>query len=226
MTRTQNARIAGFTFLFYIAVAFPSMLLLDRATSGEGIAAKLASIAQHATDVRVAVVLVLLGSFAALVLAVTLYAITREQDPDIAMLALTCRVCEGVISGISIPETLGLLWLATATGPSAPDPGAVHALGTYLLRGDMAFTATFFAVGSTLFCYLLLRGRMIPIPLAWLGLIASVLLVVALPLQLVGFLRGPITSLMYIPMLAFEVACGLWLLIKGVAPVSPATKRD
>ncbi len=217
MTRTTNARIAGFTFLFYIAVAFPGMVLLGRATSGEGIAAKLANIAQHAADVRVAVVLVLLGCLSALVLAVTLYAITREQDPDIAMLALTCRVGEGVISGISIPETLGLLWLATATGPNAPDSGTARALAGYLLSGDMALTATFFAVGSTLFCYLLLRGRMIPIPLAWLGVVASVLLVVALPLQLAGVLRGPITSLVYLPMLAFEVPLGFWLLIKGVA---------
>ncbi len=224
MTRTTNARIAGFTFLFYIAVAFPSMVLLNRATSGEGTAAKLASIAQHATDVRIAVVLVLLGCFAALVLAVTLYAITREQDPDIAMLAMICRVGEGVISGISIPETLGLLWLATATGPDAPEAGTARTLGAYLLRGDMALTATFFAVGSTLFSYLLLRGRMIPIPMAWLGVIASVLLVVALPLQLAGLLRGPITSLLYLPMLAFEVPFGLWLLIKGVA--APARRQS
>ena len=224
MTRTTNARIAGFTFLFYIAVAFPGMVLLDRATSGEGIAAKLASITQHTTDVRVAVVLILLGCFAALVLAVTLYAITLEQDPDIAMLAMTCRLAEGVISGISILQTLGLLWLATATGPNAPDTGAANALGVYLLRGDMALTATFFAVGSTLFTYLFLRGRMIPMPLAWLGVIASVLLVVALPLQLVGVLRGPITSLMDLPMLAFEVALGLWLIVKGVA--EPARRQS
>ena len=32
MTRTTNARLAGFTFLFYIAIAFPSMVLLDNAT--------------------------------------------------------------------------------------------------------------------------------------------------------------------------------------------------
>lgn len=217
MTRTTNARIAGFTFLFYIAVAFPSMVLLERATSGEGIAAKLASIAQHAADVRVAVVLSLLGCFSALVLAVTLYAITREVDADLAMLALTCRVGEGVISGISIPETLGLLWLATATGANAPDPGAAHALGAYLLRADMAVTATFFAVGSTLYSYLFLRGRMIPVPLAWLGVLVSLLLVVGLPLQIAGVLRGSITQLMYLPMLAFEVPLGLWLLVKGVA---------
>jgi hypothetical protein len=222
MTRKTNARLAGFTFLFYIAVAFPSMVLFGRATSGEGIAAKFASIAQHATDMRVAVVLTLLGCFSALVLAVTLYALTREVDNDLAMLALTCRVAEGVISGIFIPETLGLLWLATATGVNAPDPGAAHALGAYLLKGDMAVTATFFAVGSTLFSYLFLRGRMIPVALAWLGVLASVLLVVGLPLQIAGILRGSITQLMYLPMLAFEIPLGLWLLIKGVA--TPTTR--
>lgn len=217
MSRTTNARIAGFTFLFYIAAGVASMVLFGRATTGEGIAAKLAGIAQHATYVSVVVVLGLLMCFSALVLAVTLYAITREQDPDLAMMALTCRVAEGVLAGTSIPETQRLLWLATATGANAPDTGAAHALGAYLLTGDVALTGTFFAVGSTLFCYLLLRGRMIPIPLAWLGVVASVLLVVGLPLQLAVFLRGPITSLVWLPMLAFEVPFALWLLTKGVA---------
>jgi hypothetical protein len=56
MTRTTNARIAGFTYLFYIAVAFPATVLLTRATSGDGTAARLAGLARHATDVRLAVV--------------------------------------------------------------------------------------------------------------------------------------------------------------------------
>ena len=124
-------------------------------------------------------------------------------------------------SATGIPSTLGLLWLATATGADAPEAGAAHALGTYLLRASVALTATFFAVSSTLFSWLLLRGRMIPIPLAWLGVVASVLLVVGLPLQLAGFLRGPITSLMWLPALAFEVPLALWLLIKGVAMPAP-----
>jgi len=221
MTRTTSARIAGFTFLFYIAAGITSLVLFGGATGGEGIAAKLAGIAQHASQVRITVVLDLLQCFSALVLAVTLYAITREQDPDLAMLALTCRVGEGVIGAIGIPSTLGLLWLATAPGASAPDTAAAHSLGGYLLRGNVALTATFFAVGSTLFSYLLLRGRMIPIPLAWLGVVASVLLVAGLPLQLAGFLRGPVTSLMWLPMLAFEVPLALWLLIKGVAIPAP-----
>jgi len=59
---------------------------------------------------------------------------------------------------------------------------------------------------------------MIPAPLAWLGVAASVLLVVGLPLQLAGFLGGPVTSFIWLPMLAFEVPLALWLLVKGAAP--------
>jgi hypothetical protein len=222
MTRTTNARVAGFTFLFYIAVAFPGMLLMNRASSGEGIAAKLASIALHASDVRVAIVFELLGCFSALVLAVTLYSITRDQDPDLAMLAMTCRVAEGVIGAVSLPTTVGKLWLATAAGVDAPDPAAANALGALLMKLPswlgIPISATFFAVGSTLFAYLLLRGRMVPVALAWLGVLASILVAVGLPLELVGILRGSFTQvIMWLPMLAFEVSLGLWLLIKGVA---------
>jgi len=217
MTRTTNARIAGFTFLFYIAVGITSLVLFGQSTSGEGIAAKLAGIAQHATNVRVVILLGLLQCFSALVLAVTLYALTRDQDHDLAMLALSCRVGEGVLGATGIPATLGLLWLATATGADAPDIGAARALGAYLLREYVALTATFFAVGSLLFSWLLLRGRMIPIPLAWLGVVASILLVVVLPLMLAGFIQGPMTNFVWLPMLVFEVAFALWLLIKGVA---------
>jgi hypothetical protein len=219
MTRTTNARIAGFTYLFYIAVAFPSMVLLDRATRGEGIAAKLVSVAQHATDVRAATVLTVFSGFSALVLAVTLYAITRDVDSDLAMLGFTFRVAEGVAGGLAIRRPLELLWLATAAGANAPDAAGAHALGAFLLMGQGAGSgANFFAVGSTFFSYLLLRGRLVPVPLAWLGVVASLLLVVVVqPLQLAGFLTDLGWSI-WMPMLAFEMALALWLLIKGVAP--------
>ncbi|HEY4595158.1 MAG TPA: DUF4386 family protein [Thermoanaerobaculia bacterium] len=168
MTRRTNARIAGFTFLFYIVAGLSSMALAGR---------------PHATDV-----LSLLTSFSALVLGVTLYALTREQDADLALLALTCRVIE------AIPGHEG---------------------------------AVFFTVGSTLFAWLLLRGRMIPAALGWLGVLASLLLVVILPLQRAGLFGGPtswtssVTWLIWLPALVFEIALALWLLLKGVATPPP-----
>jgi hypothetical protein len=223
MTRTTNARIAGFTFLFYIAVAYPSLVLFNRAIGGETMSAKLSTLALHATDVRLAVVLTLLGCLSALVLAVTLYALTREQDPDLALLALTCRVGEGVTGALSIPSMLGLLGLATATGADAPDSGAAQALGRFVLE-PAPIPATFFAVGSTLFAWLLLRGRMVPVWLAWLGVLGSAVAVVVLPLQLAGVLTGPVTQLMWIPVAVFEVVLAVWLMIKGAA--LPRSRTD
>jgi hypothetical protein len=129
--------------------------------------------------------------------------------------------------------TLGLLSLATADGASTPDAAAANVIGSFVMtvrRWNPIIAATFFAVGSALFSWLLLRGRMIPVALAWLGVLASVLLVVGLPLQLAGFLHGPVTQLMWIPMAAFEIPLGLWLLVKGVRmpptrPSPPAHAR-
>jgi len=165
VTATTNARIAGFTFLFYIAAGVGSLALGGQA---------------HLRDV-----LTLLTSFCALVLAVTLYALTRKVDRDVAMIALLCRFVEGI---------------------PGHDGGAI-----------------FFATGSTLFCWLLVRGRMIPAALAWLGVLASLGLVALLLLQRAAVLgvtnwSSSVTWLVWLPMLIFELAFAAWLIVKGVEP--------
>jgi hypothetical protein len=63
---------------------------------------------------------------------------------------------------------------------------------------------------------------MVPVSIAWMGVLASGLLAVALPLQLAGFPTGPLTGYYrWLPALVFQTMLALWLLIKGVA--SPAT---
>lgn len=173
MTRTTAARLAGFTFLFYIAVGISSM-----AGAFRGPAADLAIYAQNAS---------------AVILALTLFVVTRVEQPVVAALGALFRFAEG------------------ALGP------ALDLAGMAVSRPTLV-AATLFAIGSLFFCWLLLRGRMLPRALAWTGLIASVILVVGLPLQLAGLLGAPITMLMWMPMLAFEVPGGLWLLARGVPP--------
>jgi|CXWL01.1.fsa_nt_gi hypothetical protein len=157
------ARVAGFTFLFYIVTGMTSLALPSQAPLVEA--------------------LNLLSNLSAVVLGVTLFMITSSHGPAIALLALACRILE-----------------------------AVH--------GEAEI---FFAIGSTLFCWLFLRGRVIPLFLAWLGMIASILLVVVLPLQLAGLFGGSmswaasVTWLVWMPMLVFEVTLALWLMIKGGA---------
>src|SRR5687768_12497761 len=143
MTRATNARIAGFTFLLYIAAGITSMVLFRSVTGGAGIAARLANMTGHATDVGVIVLLGFVQCFSAIVLGVTLWAITRDEDTDLAMLGLACRVGEGIIGGLSIPTILAVFSLATSTTPDAPASAAAQTLAGYLLREDVALPATF-----------------------------------------------------------------------------------
>jgi len=184
--------------------------------------------------VRLTILIALLECLSSLVLAVTLYGITRHEDHELAMLGLVCRVAEGVLGSLNnIPSYLGLLWLAKAgVGTGAPDLPTKNVLLAFLLMPgpSVPIGSIFFAVGSLIFSYLLLRGRMVPVSIAWLGVFASGLLAVTLPLQLAGFSTGPLTGYyQWLPALVFQVVLALWLLIKGVRhhagdAMSPTTR--
>ena len=89
------ARVAGATFLIYIAAGMTSLALAGP---------------PNVTDV-----LSLLMSFSALVLGVTLYMITREQGLALAMLALTCRVLE---PSLARPQSSSLSAARSSPGSS------------------------------------------------------------------------------------------------------------
>ena len=167
MTLRNNARLAGAAFLVYIAAGIGGM--------------------SHrfgpAADVEFSFVEV----FCALILAVTLYAITRDVDQDIALLAFTCRVGEG----------------------------AVGAAATVAHFNGFAGGATLFAAGSTLFCWLLLRGRLIPRALAWLGVLGSLLVLAVVPLQFAKVLPDTFFYV-WLPLLVFELTFAVWLIVRGV----------
>src|SRR5436190_15503011 len=217
MTRSTNARLAGSAYLSYIVVGILNEVLMYRAAGVNGIAAKLARMADYSTDVRLAIILKLGECFSVFVLAVALYGITRDEDQELAMLALLCRVAEGVFIATLIPNSQGLLWLASVrTGVSASDVAITNALGAFLLAPGAPVGAIFFAVGSTIFSYLLLRGRMVPVWLALWGAFASALLVVGVTFQIAGFLTGPLTVYQWVPAVVFAPVFALWLIIKGV----------
>ncbi len=218
MTLRTNARLAGVTLLVYFATGLGSHILFNQTSAGVGTAAILANIAQHGTLMRVSVLLLMLEFLCELVLAVTLFALTRDQDRDLARLAMSFRLTEGVIAATAAYSRLDLLAVAIASRTaSGADAAAVQVLGASLLNGTAGPAALCFSVGNLIFALLLLRARSIPAWLASLGVVASILGLVELSLELLGFLHGPATIVPWIPMALFELILALWLLIKGVA---------
>jgi hypothetical protein len=217
MTRKTNARVAGLTYLLYIAVAYPGLVLSSKATRGATVAEKLATAANHIDDLRLVIISSFLSGICAVVLAVTLYAITRDEDEEIALLGLTCRVSEGIIGAGSILLNLGLMAIAhdgvMSNAASYPVAAALLDAGD----GSTRLAASFFAVGSTLFSYLLLRGRIVPWPLAALGFLGSLVISFGIPAQMAAYLSGSVVDLMFIPVAGFEILVALWLIFKGAA---------
>jgi hypothetical protein len=226
MRLRTNARIAGATLLLYIATGVASMVLMSR-VEGVGTAARLAAMEQHEFVVRTVVILTLIQAAYAAILGITFYALTRDEDGELAIMAMCCRVAEGVVIVLASIRSVALLSIATGTA-AVRDDGTTLAIAGMLMRSGGWSTlaaATCFAAGSLIFSWLLLRSRSIPGLLAWTGVIASGVLVVALPLQLAGFVHGRVTDLMWIPMIFFEVPVAIWLLIKGVAVKSPVVNE-
>ena len=221
MTLRTTAKVAGFAYLLYIAAGMANEFFIGRASDAQGIAATLGQLAAHVTDLRLTILFKLLECLSAFVLAATLYGITREQDHELAMLGLVCRAAEGAILAVSIRMNLGLLWLVDHR--IGMDAQTTNAVAATLLMPNPPLAAVFFAVGSTIFAALMLRGRMIPAPLAWLGVVSSALLAIAVPLQLAGWASGRVVGAFWVLALVYALVIGVWLIVKGVNP--PRTLR-
>lgn len=226
MTRRSTARVAGIAFLLYIAAGITDLVVTRGSSRGDDAAARLTTFAQHATQIRLGAVLTLVEVLCAVALGITLYALSREQDREIALFGAFCRLGEGIVGAASVATSLGLVSVAaSATSGGPPDP-VTASIGDFLLgmRGHSPTIAAFlFSVGSLAFAWLLLRGRMVPSVLGWLGVVSSLLLVVVLPLHIVKIVGSTSTSLLWIPMAAFEIWLAVLLIARGIpAPEAPA----
>jgi hypothetical protein len=70
-----------------------------------------------------------------------------------------------------------------------------------------------FALGATMFYYLFYKSGYIPRALSLFGLIAASLAVIGTPFLLLGY---DVPIVVFIPNLPFELAIGVWFLVKGI----------
>ncbi|NIL43703.1 DUF4386 domain-containing protein [Salinispora arenicola] len=218
MSDRSAARLAGALFLLVIAAVLASSAAAG--SGAGGIAQRLDDIAAHPSGLRLSIVLLAVAGIATLGLAAMLHAITRRQDPSLAAFALACRAVE---SGLYAVQILGAMLLLSLSRQQTDNARELGAATVDIAVWSTNVGACFFAVGSAVFAYLLLRSRAIPRPLAILGLLASLLLAVSVPLQSAA---GAVTTegagiLLWLPMFAFELTTGGWLLIKGLRSTDP-----
>ncbi len=217
MRRRTEAKVAGFAYLSYIVLAMSAAVLSGKTTAGTDTAQTLSTLANMIGAARTTVLLDLLQTVCALLLAVTLYRLSKAVDATIALLAMCFRVGEGLLGFLPIVSKLELMNLATAPGPQcANNPGCIAVAHEILKRPDAGVSEFCFVVGGFLFAYLLLAGRLIPRWLAWIGVVTIGVQMICVPLEIAGILGASVVSWLWLPILLYEVPLGLWLILKGV----------
>ncbi len=173
----------------------------------------------HSTIViaQITVLLDLLQIVCAIVLAVTLYRLSRSVDATLALLAMAFRFEEGAAGFVPLLGKLELMKLATASDPScANSAGCLAVAGEICHRPDNLFGQFCFVIGGFLFAYLLLAGRLIPHWIAWTGVITIGLQLICVPLYVATILPGTVVNWLWFPILLYEVPLGLWLIRRGI----------
>lgn len=179
----------------------------------------LLTIAAHQTTLVLGAVLMLLNSVVVVGLGALFFPVIEHYGKRIALVYLASRIVEAVLLAVGVLCLLMLIPLGQyAVGAGGASVVWATAIGTLLTQANsMAFQIAMLSLGlaSLFLCVLLFRTRLIPRVLAVWGVLGYALFLGGAIAEIFGL---PIGVTLSIPGGLFEVAVGIWLLVKGFQP--------
>ena len=163
--------------------------------------------------------------------AVVLWPVLKRVNEILALGFVTARVVECVFIAVGLLSLLSVVTLRQEAAAGA-EAGSLVAVGQSLvtLHGWTFLLGPGFVVGignGLILGYLMYRSGLVPRSMAILGLIAGPVLLA----RFVGILFGVIEpgsvlgSLMVLPEFVWELAFGIWLIVKGFNPSVIASEK-
>ena len=211
----NTPRFIGAAFLFQAVASFVAGSMLPGVLSvSDNIVETMTDLASNVLRVRVGIVVELITVIALIILSSLLFIVLKKQNMKIALVALGLRPTEVALLAGSRIKTFSLLRISQVA-ISEGHPTNLQTLGNLTYETQefaYAVNMVFFALGGTLFYYLLYQSKYVPRWLALFGLIAAPLALIGTVIELLGY---SVPLIMFIPNLPFELAIGLWLLTKG-----------
>ena len=227
-TNRQAATIVGVLFILATVSAILGLLFYQPILAGPDY---LINGAGHKNQVILGALMELILACTAIGTAIGLFPVLRPYSERIALGHLCFRFLEAVIITIGIVSVLSLLTLSQDfVAAAAPDASAFHASGTLLLAvHDWTFMLGplfMLGVNTLMYSYLLYKSKLVPRPLAVLGLTGATLVLGAALLVMFGVVL-PFTvwaTLLSLPVAAYEMILAVWLIVKGFNPSATASK--
>ncbi len=227
-TNRQTATFVGVMFILATVSAILGLYFYQPILSSPDY---LINGAAHKNQIALGVLMELILVCSNIGTAIGLFPLLKPYSERIALGHFSFRFLEVVIITIGIVSVLSLLTLSQDfVAAAAPDASTYHAAGTLLLA---VHTWTFalgplfmLGVNTFMYSYLLYKSKLVPRPLAGLGLTGATLVLVAALLVLFGVypqLSVPVT-LLALPIASYEMILAGWLIVKGFNSSALASK--
>ena len=221
MNSNKNTpRLLGAAFLMVLFLTFSELWTISIIGTGS-VSDSLVSISNSLTQLRISMLLGLILSAGIVVLAVLLFVVLQKQNKTIALVALGWWLLEAITVAIRQMSIYALLPLTLEyTKAGAPDSSHFQTLATLLFDvGQWGYNLHlwFFAMGGILWYILFYRTKYIPRFLSIWGIVGVSLVLIASILG--GFEIRPLP--LVLPNGLFELAIGLWFLVKGIKAYKP-----
>jgi hypothetical protein len=160
-------------------------------------------------------------------LAALLYAVLHQYGRIVARVALGFWLLEAMFMALSRLGALALVWLSQSfVDAGAPAQSAHQVLGESLYKGVYTQSYTvhmfFYCVGGLLWYGLFYRSQVVPRLIGLFGLAAAAVGLGGIVAELFG---ATAPTVVFLPLLGFELVIGLWLVTHGIREDGRLTPR-
>jgi hypothetical protein len=216
------ATLVGIFFIMASTTAILGLLFYQPILKGPDY---LTNGAAHANQVLLGALMELALVVSAIGTAIGLFPVLRPYGERISLAHLCFRFMEAVVITVGIVANLSLLTLSQDfVAAAAPDAFAYHVAGTVLHAtykwAFMLGPLFFLGINTTMYSSLLYKSKLVPRPLAVMGLTGAALVLVYAMLVLFGVAvqSADLWVFLAMPIAFYEMILAGWLIVKGFNP--------
>jgi hypothetical protein len=210
----KTARFAGILYFVIIITSVLSITVGPYRLLVEGDdELTIANITSSQFLFRIGMVYEILMYTAVILLSVALYHLLKGISQPKALTALLCRFGEAIMGLLSVVGSILVLYMINGDFPAETVQRMVPVI--FEIQGAlMSILMVLIGVGSIIFLHLFYQSRYIP---RWLS-VAGLVIFAAMVLESLVVLVHPMQAWVFpgAGAILFEIAIGLWLMIKGV----------
>ncbi|MCJ7658056.1 MAG: DUF4386 domain-containing protein [Anaerolineales bacterium] len=220
-TDKNTARLLGFMFVFVVVAATLSAPPVNSVAitilgPPDNISETMIKISDNPTTMQMSIVGYLIEAVAIVLLAVLLYTTLKNQNKIISRWAFGLWIVEAVFVAIKQISAFSLLNVSQEfVKAGATDSSYFQTLGRLFyetFQFGYGVQMVFYCTGGILFYYLFFKSKYVPIAISLWGIAAASLAFIGTLVILFGY---DVPLYVFLPILPFELAIGVWLIVKG-----------